>query len=140
MKTKQNLFFYIAICIIFISCSSNKPQVPASIIQPDKMQPILTDLHMVEGKLILLKAPQDSLKKAAHIYYASVYEKHDITHKEFSKSFDWYQEHPELMMEFYDLIIERLEEAEAKVEQDKRSHPKPDSLQKSKESKPRKRP
>ena len=140
MKTKFILSIYMGLCGIFLSCSSNKPQVPASVIQPDKMQSILTDLHMVEGKLILLRAPQDSLKKAAHIYYASVYDKHEITHKEFSKSFDWYQEHPELMMEFYDVIIEQLEEAEAKVEQDKRSHPKPESPQKSKESKPRKRP
>lgn len=70
------------------------------------MVDILIDIHLsdslsgserIEDANVL-----DNVKKA---YFVSVLEKHNISEEEFRKSYDFYENHPEIFHEIYETIL-----------------------------------
>ena len=47
--------------------------------------------------------------------YREIFEKHGITRSEFKESFAWYTDHPRLMTDIYEPVIERLNTEQAKL-------------------------
>lgn len=84
----------ISIIIFFASCSS-PDEMPKDIIAPDKMKFIFWDV-MRAGELATLKAPNDTslARKKTAEYLQQVFAVHHITKDEFYKSYQWYEQHP----------------------------------------------
>lgn len=92
-----------------------KSPVPKEIIQPDQMQKILYDIHIVDGYINVMPN-QDSAKKVAAAYYKGVYKKFGIDSVMYSKSMDFYYKNPEIMNEMYSKIQADMNKNKPKVE------------------------
>ena len=98
---------YISLALIAIAaCNSDKPG--KKIIQPEKMVPVLIDLHLVyaiqaEPTFREISRTVDTIDSHSYIF-----EKHNITRVEFDSSIAWYSRHPELFTGIYDEVVGKL--------------------------------
>ena len=103
----MNRIFAIAfICITFYAC---KPGVPDNVIQPDKMEKVLFDMHVVEGYLGTMPNP-DTAKIVASSYYKGVYKKFDIDSATYTTSLDYYYKHPDVLNKLYENLAKQFEQ------------------------------
>ena len=100
----KRFFFFLIITVSFYAC---KPGIPKDIIQPDKMQQVLIDIHIVDGYISTLPSA-DTAKKVGSAYYKGVYKKFDIDSALYNNSLDYYYKHPNLMKKMYDSISVKL--------------------------------
>lgn len=89
------------VLILFAGCKS---KIPADIIQPEKMQVILYDIHIADGYVSTLSSSQDSAKKIAAAYYKGIYNKFAIDSVLYTKSMTFYYDHPEVLNGMYDQV------------------------------------
>ncbi|RZM26382.1 MAG: DUF4296 domain-containing protein [Pedobacter sp.] len=92
--------------ISLASCQTDS--IPKDIIQPVKMEKVLYDIHMVDGYINTMPKP-DSAKQTSAALYKGVYKKHGIDSVLYTKSMDYYYEHPKLMSDMYERIKKKLE-------------------------------
>ncbi|TKC06765.1 DUF4296 domain-containing protein [Pedobacter polaris] len=100
----KRFFFLIIVCVSFYAC---KPGIPKELIQPDKMEQVLLDIHIVDGYISGLPS-LDTSKKVASAYYKGVYKKFEIDSALYSQSMNYYYKHPDLMKKMYDSITVKL--------------------------------
>ena len=100
----NRIFYFIIISICFYAC---KPGIPKDIIQPDKMQQVLIDIHLVDGYISTLPGI-DTAKKVGSSYYKGVYDKFEIDSALYNNSLDYYYKHPDVMKKMYDSISVKL--------------------------------
>lgn len=98
-------FFLIA--LLFSSIYACKPGIPKTVLPPEEMEKVWFDIHVVEGYASTLPTP-DTAKKVASAYFKGVYKKYNIDSASYHKSLDYYYNHPKLMHEMYDRVLERL--------------------------------
>ena len=80
-----------------------KPGIPADIIRPDKMEKVLYDIHVADGYISTIPTV-DSAKKVGAAYYNGIYKKFEIDSAIYSKSMDYYYDHPEKLSVIYKSI------------------------------------
>ena len=102
----KKIFPIIVICISFYAC---KPGISSDFIQPNKMEKVLYDIHTVDGYIGALQKP-DTAKIVASSYYKGIYEKFDIDSATYTKSLNYYFEHPDLLNKMYENLIKQFEE------------------------------
>jgi hypothetical protein len=100
--------------IFAVICGCKSP-VPKEIIQPDQMQKILYDMHLVDGYISTIPV-QDSAKRVAAAYYKGIYNKFGIDSVSYNKSMDFYYANPELMNAMYVKLETELKKNKVKVE------------------------
>jgi hypothetical protein len=104
----------IVVCALLYSC---KPGIPKNIIQPNEMEKVLFDIHVIDGYATELSySTPDSLKKIISPLYKGVYKKHGIDSALYNHSLDYYYKHPDQMKEMYDHIIAALLKAKDKAQ------------------------
>lgn len=99
---------FFAIIIASISFYACKPGIPKDVIQRDKMEKVLYDIHAVDGYIGTLSKP-DSAKKVASSYYKGVYKKFDIDSATYTKSLNYYFNRPDLLNKMYENIGKQFE-------------------------------
>ena len=100
----NRIFYLIIITLCFYAC---KPGIPKDIIQPDKMQQVLIDIHLVDGYISTLPGI-DTAKKVGSSYYKGIYDKFEIDSALYNNSLDYYYKHPDVMKKMYDSISVKL--------------------------------
>ncbi len=100
----NRIFYFIILFICFYAC---KPGIPKDIIQPDKMQQVLIDIHLVDGYIATLPS-LDTAKKVGSSFYKGIYKKFDIDSALYNTSINYYYKHPDLMKKMYDSISVKL--------------------------------
>jgi hypothetical protein len=100
---------------IFAVIFGCKSPVPKEIIQPEQMQKVLYDMHLVDGYISTIPV-QDSAKRVAAAYYKGIYKKFGIDSVSYSKSMDFYYANPELMNAMYVKLETELKKNKVKVE------------------------
>lgn len=83
-----------------------KPKIPKEIIQPDKMEGILYDMHVVDGYVSTILEP-DSAKKVAAAYYKGIYKKFGMDSAKYKTSLDYYYMHSEPLNDIYDRLSKK---------------------------------
>lgn len=80
------------------------------------MTDILYDVQVAEAIFQRGGKPsaEEGLKMGRQLY-RDIFEKHGISRDEFKESFTWYSNHPRLMNDMYEEIIERLNTEQAKL-------------------------
>lgn len=100
-----------------ISCTRReRPKPPPHILSEAKMTHILYDVQVAEA--IFQRGGKPSAEaglKMGRQLYRDIFEKHGISRDEFKESFAWYSNHPRLMNDMYEEIIERLNTEQAKL-------------------------
>lgn len=102
----MRLISIICLVILFLSCkqSNKKSEV---IIPPIKMEPILIDYINAEAyakELCRMDSSKNDTIESMRLQ-TQVFKKHKITRSDFYKNFNYYNNHPELMMGLLDSII-----------------------------------
>lgn len=112
-------FVFVCCCFgfVFIGCkphtdllfnNSMLNTVPDSIIQPDKMIDVLTDVHIAESAAQVMRS--DSIKADTYLqeFYPQILAHHQINMLQLSESYYYYAEHPLMMNYIYRKIIEKI--------------------------------
>lgn len=89
---------FLTICFILIFLASCQVKIPKDIIQPDKMEALLYDYHIVQAMGNEVSSMQEYQVK---LYYDYLFKKHGVTKALFDSSLVWYTRHPSNLAEIY---------------------------------------
>lgn len=102
--------------LIFISlsliCCKSK-EVPKELIQPKQMEKILYDIHIADAYITTI-GDADSARKISSAFYRGIYKKFKTDSVQYSRSMDYYYEHPAILTEMYEKIKTDLEKTKQK--------------------------
>ncbi|MCX2575143.1 DUF4296 domain-containing protein [Pedobacter sandarakinus] len=93
--------------IVALFCVACKPKAPDGIIEQERMEKILFDIHVVDGYLSTIYA-QDSARKVASKYYRGIYKKFDTDSAGYTNSLNYYYQNPTILAEIYASITKQL--------------------------------
>lgn len=108
----KRLYILIPLLLLITSCAKEKPEnikIPKGIIPPDKMEKVLTDVHLVEGSLVYIRSKKGDYEELKNYYYSFIFEKHNISREQYEKSILFYQDHIDLFEEIYGKVFRNLE-------------------------------
>lgn len=95
--------------LLMVGCS-DKDNVPSGILSRDKMEKVLWDMVQADqySSLYLLKdSARINVKTETQKLYEEVFRLHDISREDFRKSYQYYQEHPDLTRSVFDSLLAR---------------------------------
>ncbi len=98
------------LCIVFavLLITACKPGIPKDITQPDVMENILFDIHVLDGYVSEIPTP-DSAKKVTSPIYKGIFKKYGTDSAKHEKSMAYYYSRPDLLTIIYDHITTRLQ-------------------------------
>ena len=103
-------------CLLFFSCSGKKAIViPDNILSKQKMVEVMLDVHLLEASMSLNATSIDKNNPANPTADFDVLKKNKISKKQYNESFDYYTQHPELLNEVYQLVLNDLSKMQAEV-------------------------
>jgi len=106
----------IFICLLLVSCSEKKAVViPANIFSKQKMVNVMLDIHLLEASMSLNATSVDKNNPANPASYFDVLKKNNISKKQYDESFEFYSQHPALLNEIYQLVLNDLSKMQAEV-------------------------
>lgn len=94
---------------------------PENVMNQNEMVSFLTDLHKLEGSLVV-KSYSSSNSKDELLYYNALFKKHGITKADFDSSLVWYVHNPKKFTKIYSRVIENLTQFDKDVI-DRKFHP-----------------
>ena len=93
---------YLFLLTFAVSC---QVKIPENVIPPKKMESVLYDYHITQS-MASTYANADFKEKLFYIY---LYDKHNITKKQFDESFKWYNRYPKHLRNIYKNLEDRLQ-------------------------------
>jgi hypothetical protein len=93
--------------LVFLSCGK-KETVPEDILSQDQMVSVLSELYILENKISSLGVTRDSLTQIFGAMKGKVFEKSGVSDSTFSKSLNYYVDHPKNLEEIYTVLIDSL--------------------------------
>jgi hypothetical protein len=114
VKILTKKIFFLLIIILLTQCSSS-PSIPKGIIETETMAQILADIHLTESKLSKVSFQSyDSSKVAFRELERRIFEKYKVDSLTYKKSYDFYANHPEYMVQVYEKVDKILATKKAK--------------------------
>ena len=105
---KYNLLFFSALLFLF-ACKWAK--TPDGILPEDKMINVMTAIHIVDGSLYNLNAPNtDSLYKYGYGRYVMLFKRYHTDSAQFKTSLRYYTKHPDQLEAMYNQIVKNLQD------------------------------
>ncbi len=101
MRKYITLFF--SVSLLLSACKSNK--TPEGIINHDRMINLLTEVHIIDGRMYNVKQEPDSLYKFGFGRYKALFKKYDTDSGQFRKSVKYYTTQPTELQAMYDQIL-----------------------------------
>src|SRR5882757_1147900 len=98
------------LAMLLVAGCSDKDKVPSGIIPREQMEKILWDMVQADqySSLYLVKdSARINVKTETQKLYQEVFRLHQISREEFRKSFQYYQEHPDLTRSVFDSLLAR---------------------------------
>lgn len=103
-------------CLLFFSCSNIKTvKIPDTVLSKQKMAQVMVDIHLLEGSMSLNGTNADKITPENPSPNFDVLKKNNISKKQYDESFDFYSQHPALLNEVYDLVLNDLSKMQAEV-------------------------
>jgi hypothetical protein len=85
-----------------------KGRAPSDLIGEEQFVNVMVDVHLAEASVQHLRLSADSAKLVLADHYATIMDKHNIEHQQFTTSFEYYRQHPDELSKIYEKVIERL--------------------------------
>jgi len=106
--------------VLLLACGK-ETKLPSDVIPPEEMVGILVNIHQADAKVGNLKISEDSAFTVMRHYELFVWDQHGVSEEEYSRSQQWYLQHPDLYTKVYTEVVDSLsvldEMAKAKPEQ-----------------------
>lgn len=103
------------LCVAF-ACGNKKVEIPSDIIPQDTMMHVLMDIHLAEAGLRTNDTfHADSIMQVTVNYYDFIFTKYRITKDEFKRSFKFYTDHPDILEDIYQKMIEEMSKKESEI-------------------------
>ena len=113
MIRKATLIFT---CLFLFACTEEKKAgIPSHILPKQKMADVMLDVHLLESAMSLNTYRTDMVTNGNPTPTFDLFDKNKITKKQYNESFDYYAQHPELLNEVYQLVLENLSKMQAEV-------------------------
>ncbi|SOD13002.1 DUF4296 domain-containing protein [Pedobacter xixiisoli] len=130
---------FLLLLLSVLSIAACKPGIPKDIVQPNEMEKVLFDIHLVDGYIANIPT-QDSARKVGAPIYKGIFKKYGIDSAMHAKSMAYYYNHPDLLSKMYDRISEKMgktrdEEAKKREKEEKLKAEKELKKQKAAEAK-----
>lgn len=112
----RTLLLLLSLTLLFSCTRRERPQPPPHIMSEEKMTDVLYDVQIAEA--VYQRGGKPSAEVGLQMgrqLYREIFEKYGITRSEFKESFEWYTDHPRLMTDIYETVIERLNTEQAKL-------------------------
>ncbi len=119
-KIRPYYILYIFIFTLVLSWQSCQNR-PKNVLNQDEMVSLLTDLHKLEGSLVV-KSYSSSDPKVDEKYYNALFMKYGITKADFDSSLVWYVHNPKKFTKIYGRVVENLTQFEKDVN-NRKFHP-----------------
>ena len=106
----------IGVCLLF-SCSKNEKNVKEDVILKTTFESILKDIHLAESLFEMNKNKNPEMAKIKlNNAYLEIYQKNQISKKEFDQSLDYYCENPKILEKIYNNILEQLKKEKVSLD------------------------
>lgn len=106
----------IFLCLLFSACSEKKTEsIPDHILSKQKMAEVMLDIHLLEASISLNVTNVDKYTIGNPTPNFDVLKKNNITKKQYDESFDYYTQHPALLNEVYQEVLNELSKMQAEV-------------------------
>ncbi|MQY78217.1 MAG: DUF4296 domain-containing protein [Bacteroidetes bacterium] len=105
-----------SLLILQFACSNPEEQIKRSDIIPEEdLVPLLVDIHLSEGLLILSKVNKEYPGRDSVSNYTDVINKHGFEKEDFDKTIHFYSNKPDELDEIYELVISELSKMEVRI-------------------------
>ena len=103
-------------CLLLFACSGKKTvNIPETVLPQEKMAEVMIDIHLLEATMNLNSTNADKISPGNPTPSFDVLKKNNINKKQYDESFDFYTQHPELLIEVYQSVLNELSKLQAKV-------------------------
>jgi len=111
------LLILILTASLLVSCNGMRPEKPCDSYIPRRiMVDVLTDVFLLEARITNLGHREGVIDSVA-IYYAGLFEKHDISREQFQQAFECYMLDNEDMTWLMDEVLSSLSIMQSKLDQ-----------------------
>ena len=110
---------YTLFSILISSCSSDSVSIPDEIIQPDKLAPLLVDMHKADAEKQVNRLYYPDSTRMDTVNYAVIFTKHSVSRAIYDSSMSFYTKHPEIFDGIYDKVMESLNQEKLEKETSK---------------------
>ncbi|MDN3547327.1 DUF4296 domain-containing protein [Mucilaginibacter aquaedulcis] len=100
------LILFFSVTLFWCSCKSDT--VPGDIIQPKVMAGLLTEIHLIDGRLYNTSQVPDTIYKYGMGNYLAAFERFHTDSAAFRKSMNYYAADPEKISAIYDDVDNRV--------------------------------
>jgi len=102
-----------ALLFLIASCKNKEVVIPDTILPQEKMIEVMVDLQLVNAlsQKRFTKDPKSPGTTLAD--YSQVFDKHEMTRESFQESLNFYKEHPPLLIEIYDQMLNEFSKRQA---------------------------
>lgn len=105
-----------SLLILQFACSNPEEQIKRSDIIPEEdLVPLLVDIHLSEGLLILSKVNKEYPGRDSVSNYIDVINKHGFEKEDFDKTIHFYSNKSDELDEIYELVISELSKMEVRI-------------------------
>lgn len=104
MVRKKN--FWLFFILLAVGCRGQS--APEGILSKSEMSSLLVDLYIAESRITISRIPRDSAYLVLKPYEDSVLYRRGITDSTLKKSYAYYLEHPKVMEQILDAVIDTL--------------------------------
>jgi hypothetical protein len=100
------LILFFSVTLFLGACKSNS--IPNGIIKPNDMAGLLTEIHIIDGRLYSGLQNPDTLYKYGMGNYLAAFEKFHTDSAGFRKSMNYYSTYPDKISDIYDQVDKRI--------------------------------
>ena len=102
--------FLISSLFFFYSCTKKGEEIPLDILSKNQMTKLLIDLHVYEAVAYRqIDLSHDSSTKLQAYFEKALLLEHKIEDSMYKKSMEYYVQHPGIMLQVYEEILDSLE-------------------------------
>ncbi len=115
MKKYTSIFLFL-LCSLLFSCSGNgEVKIPGDILPKEKMAEVMVDIHLLEATMNVSISATDKVGVNENQTIVDIFNKHNVTRKQYEESYTFYTRNPELLGQVYQLVLNDLSKMQAQI-------------------------
>lgn len=116
MNSMLKVISSVLFCVLLFACSDETVvNIPDTVLPKQKMAEVLMDVHLLESSMNLNVYNMDRIAAENTTPGFDILRKNSVTKQQFDQSFDFYSQHPALLNEIYDSVLNNLSKMQAEV-------------------------